>query len=410
MAARSPVAGLMAGIKRPILTLGLVSFFTDVSSEMIYPLIPRFLTVTLGVPVAVLGLIEGIAEGTASLLKTPSGWLSDRLGRRRPLVFAGYGLSALGKLLLAVAMGWPLALVARFVDRAGKGLRTAPRDALIADLTEPAYRGKAFGLHRAMDTAGAVAGPLAAYGLLVLFQEDLRRLFLIAILPAVVGLLLVRAVREPGPRPMPAQGSAAREPAASGSLGWQFKAFVLVNLVFALGNSSDAFLLLRAADRGLGTGAVVLAYVLYNGVYSLLSTPAGVLSDRLGRRSVMLAGFVLFALVYLGFAAAPGAGAVWGLFALYGLYMAMTEGVGRALASDLAPPGALGRALGLYHTGIGVMALLASIMAGLLWEQVGRAAPFYLGGATAALAALLLLALVRGGAPGYPPRARATTS
>jgi len=381
----------LAGIGRPLLLLGLVSFFTDISSEMIYPLVPLFLTGPLGAPATVVGLIEGLAESAASILKVPSGWLSDRLGRRRPLVFLGYSLSALGKPLLALSFVWPLALIARFVDRSGKGVRTPPRDALIADLAEEGLRGRAFGLHRAMDTAGAIVGPLFAFALLGPLGGSLRLIFLIAFLPAAAGALLVRAVEEGRPLLRPA----GRRPSQRlSSFGWEFKAFLMVSLIFALGNSSDAFLLLRAQRLGLGTGQVVLAYVLYNGFYALLSLPAGALSDRLGRRRVISLGFLLFALVYFGFAAGAGP-LIWALFGVYGAYMALTEGVGRALASDLSPPEGRGMALGLYHTGIGAMALVASLLAGLLWDALGSGAPFLLGGATASLAAFLLMALWR---------------
>ncbi|HKZ50908.1 MAG TPA: MFS transporter, partial [Dehalococcoidia bacterium] len=280
---RSVADRALAGISRPILVLGLVSFFTDISSEMIYPLVPLFLSGSLGAPAAVVGLIEGIAESTASILKVPSGWLSDRLERRRPLVFLGYGLSALGKPLLALAFVWPVALLARFVDRCGKGLRTSPRDALIADLTEGGSRGKAFGLHRAMDTAGAVVGPLLAFALLAAFNENFRIVFLLAFPPAAVGVLLIRAVREgpqaragwastEGPQARagrvvkerrPSRAAKEIEPARPdvrpSAFSWEFKAFLLVSLLFALGNSSDAFLLLRASRVGLSTTAVVLA-------------------------------------------------------------------------------------------------------------------------------------------------------
>ena len=379
-------------MRRNVLRLGFVSFATDVSSEMSYPIIPLFLTVTLGAPVAVVGLVEGLAEGTASLFKVASGWYSDRVGARKPLVVGGYSLSVLGKLLLGTAFVWPQVLGARMVDRLGKGVRTSPRDALIADSTPAGYFGRAFGLHRALDTAGAVVGPLVALILIALTNENLRLILLLSLVPAVVGVGLIGLVREKRVAPRPAVGLVG---GFSGA-GQRYWYFIAVSLLFGIGNSSDAFIILRARDLGLGVTLVVLAYVVYNTVYAGLSLPAGHLSDVFGRRRVIFGGFVLFSAVYFGFAAVDGAAAVWFLFAAYGVYMAMTEGVGRALVADLAQPERRATLLGLYHSGIGVTAVLASVLAGVLWEVVGPPAPFLLGGATAAAAALLLLAMPSG--------------
>ena len=377
------------GVKRPVFILGVVSFLTDVSSEMVYPLVPLFLTSVLGAPLTAVGLIEGLAEGGASLFKTVGGWASDRLRMRRPLVMAGYAVSAAAKPLLAAAYVWPVALLVRFGDRAGKGVRTAPRDALVAEVTPAKQRGRAFGFHRAADTLGAVVGPAVALGLLALFSDNFRLIFILAFIPAVAGVALVSLVRE---RPAP--------PAAAGAttstwreLGVGFYVFLGVSLVFALGNSSDVFLLLRAKDVGLSNSEVVLSYMLFNLVYAVVAMPAGIASDRLGRRNVIGVGFAVFAAVYVGFGLAGGGAVIWPLFAVYGLHMALTEGVGRAFVADFVPGERRATALGLYQGAMGGMILLSSVIAGALWDIVDPAAPFFLGAATALLALVALVIL-----------------
>lgn len=370
--------------------LGLVSFFTDVSNEMVYPLIPIFLTSVLGVPASVVGLVEGVAEATAGLLRVFFGFFSDRLGQRKPFVYVGYGLSACSKPLIALAYAWPLVLFARFADRFGKGIRTPARDALIAESCSQESRGRAFGFHRSLDTTGAVVGPLLAFSALGILGGDLRKVFVLAFIPGVISLFLIKQARETGHKGAVKQVvSRARFTPGKGYL-----VFIGVSMLFALGNSSDAFLVLRAGKLGLDTQQVVLAYTLFNVVYALLSTPMGILSDRLGRRDVIAMGMALFALVYTGFGLVPGGSYVWGLFALYGGYMAMTDGVGKALISDFAPADSRATALGFYYSALGGMALLASLLAGQLWDRVGSSAPFLLGGATAALAAVLLTLLM----------------
>jgi MFS family permease len=395
-----PKPSPVPGVERNVFILGIVSFFTDVSSEAVYPLVPIFLTKTLGAPLAVVGAIEGLAESTASVLRWPSGWLSDRLGQRKPFVVLGYGLAAVAKPLLALAFHWPVVLFARFVDRFGKGLRTAPRDALVAQWTERGVRGRAFGFHRAVDTAGAVLGPLAALALLAVLGENFRLIFLLAFIPAALGIVLLRLVGERTPQP---EAAAAAQPRGGGlSFGAAYYAFLIVSLVFALGNSSDAFLILRSRNLGLGVSEAVLAYVAYNTSYSLLAMPAGIASDRLGRRNVIGLGFAVFAGVYLGFAVVDAGAYVWLLFPVYGVYMALTEGVGRALVADLVPGERRGSALGLYQGGVGVMALLSSLLAGLLWDHVSASAPFFLGGSTAALGLVLLLVFLPRGSTSTP--------
>jgi MFS family permease len=380
---RSPVAG----VSHNVFLLGLVSLATDASTEMIYPLIPLFLANVLGAPVAVLGVIEGLAEATASIFKGVSGWASDRTGRRRPLVISGYGLAALTKPLLALAAGWPLVLVARVLDRLGKGIRGTPRDALIADSSLPELRGKAFGFHRSTDQLGAVIGPLAALPLLAAFRGDFRAVFVAAFVPAAIGVALLGAVRETGkgrqagpPRP------GFRVRAASP----EFHRFLGVMLLFTLGNSSDMFLILRARQLGMGPQAIVLLFALYNLVYVLSAYPAGVISDRIGRKRVLAAGLGVFALVYLGFGIAGGGVWVWVLFTIYGLYQGLTDGTTRALVTDVTGAGERAGALGAYSMVTGLAAFPASAIAGLLWQRFGPPAPFLFGAALAALAAILL--------------------
>ncbi len=379
---------VLPGIRKNVLVLGLVSLFNDISSEMLYPLTPIFLTAVLGAPVAVVGLIEGIAEATASLTKAYSGWISDKFQKRKPLIALGYGLSAVSKPLLSLATGWPMVLGLRFGDRVGKGVRTAARDALIADSTDAANRGRAFGFHRALDTSGAVFGPLLALALLGLLGENLRLVFLLAFIPAAIGVILIAKVRE---RPRSAPNSRAPFSFRWSLFDRRFKVFLIVILVFSLGNSSDAFLILRAKELfGDSTLLTVLAYAFYNVVYALAATPAGILSDRIGRKWVMGGGFIVFAAVYFGFALAGRPETIWALFAVYGFYIAMTEGVGKAFTVDLVPNELRGTALGSYHAVVGIMSLPASLLAGLLWTYVSPEATFALGGVTAILAAVML--------------------
>jgi len=387
----SPVPGL----SRTVFVLSLVSLCTDVSSEMIYPLVPLFLTVTLGAPATTLGVIEGLAEATANVLKLVSGRVTDHSGQWRAWIFAGYGLSALAKPLLALATIWPLVLVARLVDRVGKGTRSTPRDALIAAASDPARRGQAFGFHRSMDTVGAVVGPLVGAGLLALFAQNPRPVFLVATVPAVLGVALIGRVRTPA-RP---QQAPSLPPAPSARFTWRtaprpYRLFLCIGVFFAVGNSSDTFLILRAHALGLGTLAAILAYALFNAVYAAAGWPAGTLSDRLGRRDLLVCGFLLFALVYGGLGLATSAVAVWPLFAVYGVFMALIEGVTKAYITDLIPPDQRGGALGLYAALTGLMALVSSVLAGLLWDHVAPATPFLLGGVTALGAASAVLLLV----------------
>ena len=377
----------LGGLGRNVLVLGVVSLLTDVSSEMLYPVIPLFLTGVLGAPMTVVGLIEGAAEGAASVLKMLFGWISDRAARRKPFVVWGYGLSAVSKPLMALAGAWPVVLFARLVDRTGKGLRTSPRDALIAASCRVEQRGTAFGLHRAMDTAGAVAGPLLALLLLSAWGVGYRAMFVLAFVPAALGVLALAFVRAV---PGETDREAGRLRPARPSLSPALKQFVAIYGLFALGNSSDVFLLLRAKESGLGEQGMLLVYVFYNAVYALAATPAGWLSDRFSRRTVMAGGLAVFAAVYLGFALDPTPARIWILFALYGFYGAAMEGVAKAQVADLSVPENRGTAMGLLYAVAGLLAFAASAAAGGLWAQVSSAAPFFYGAACALAAAGVL--------------------
>jgi len=366
--------------------LSWVSFANDFASELVYPVVPLFLTVTLGAPATVLGVVEGIAEGTAVGLRGAAGWLSDRAGgARKPWIAAGYGISAVSRIALAVAWAWGIVLVGRVADRLGKAARTAPRDALIRDSTPAELRGAAFGYHRAFDTAGAVAGPLLAVALLAA-GVSLRTVLVVAVAPGFLTLVLLRSVREAAAsaESVPGMERAERLPPP-------FWGALIVWTIFSLGNSSDAFLILRAHDLGLSTTLVVLAYAGYNVIYSSLSWPLGALSDRVPRTSILAVGLVVFSCVYAGFALPPGKWAVWPLFAVYGAYIAATDGIARAWVGDYAPAQAGGTAYGLFSAASGGALLVASVVAGVLWSHVDPSAPFWLGvgSATAGLIALL---------------------
>jgi MFS family permease len=382
---KSNPSRLLQGLGRNVVILGVVSLFTDISSEMLYPVVPLFLTTVLNAPMSVVGLIEGIAESTASLLKIASGWWSDRARRRQPFVVWGYSLSAVSKPLLALAASWHLVLVSRLVDRVGKGIRTSPRDAMIAASCAPDARGKAFGLHRAMDTIGAFFGPLLAVLLLSHFHVSYQTIFVLAFIPAALGVAALAFLQKEAAAAAPEKSAGGRAPISA-----ELKRFVLIYGVFALGNSSDVFLLLKAKDAGLSANGVLLTYVFYNFVYALAATPAGWLSDKLSRRTLMAGGLVVFAVVYTGFALAPAGWMIWALFALYGFYAAATEGVSKALVADLSTPENRGTAMGLLHMTTGVLAFVASTVAGLLWSRIGPAAPFVYGAVCAVASAGLL--------------------
>ncbi len=392
----------LRGLPRNVWVVTAASFLTDVSSEMIVHLLPLFLANVLGVRLSIVGLIEGVAETTASLLKVFSGWLSDRLGDRKWLTVAGYSLSTLAKPFLYVANTWGAVLAVRFADRVGKGIRTAPRDALVADSIDEKRRGLAFGLHRAGDTAGAMFGLLIALGVvyalqgadLTLQRPTFQTLVLISIVPAVLAVLVLIA----GARNVPVTSQRERPRLSLAGFDPRFKRFLLVMVLFTLGNSSDAFLVLRAQSLGLSVAGVMGVLVLFNLVYALISTPAGALSDRIGRRKVIVGGWLAYAAIYLGFGLAGAAWQIWALFALYGIYYGLAEGAGKALVADVVAPAQRGTAYGVYNAAIGLAAFPASLIAGLLWQGLGGwagfgpAAPFLFGAGMALLAVVLLVA------------------
>jgi MFS family permease len=367
-----------------------VSFFNDVSSEMIYPLLPLFV-VALGASATSLGWVEGVAQAAVALVTAWAGWHSDRFRRRVPYVRVGYGLPVAGKGLLVAATGWPLVMAARAIDRAGKGIRNSPRDALIADTTPPELRGRAFGLHRAMDSAGAVVGVLASAALLYHFADStstsgFRTVFAIAAVLGLAALGCTLFLREAPHDDTPAT-------AGDGPLPRRFWIVLVLLGVFSIANSSDTFLLLRAGQVGLPPYQVVLAYALFSFVYMLLSYPAGLASDRIGRWPVIAIGWLIYAGVYAGIAV-TGATGIWPLLAIYGAYIALTDGVGKALLTDHVPKARRGFALGLFYTTTAGTTLASSVVAGLLWDRVSPAAPFWFGSITAG-AAVALLAILR---------------
>jgi MFS family permease len=373
-------------IPKNVFILGLVSFFNDIASEMIYPLVPIFLTSVLVAPVSVVGLIEGIAESIASILKVISGWMSDKMQKRKPFVISGYSLSAFSKIIFSLAYSWPVVLLARFVDRFGKGTRTSARDALITESSDSSARGRTFGFHRAMDTMGAVIGPLLAIVAMQILNENYRFIFLLSFIPAFIGvLLLFFFVKEKDRK----SKSTADFQFNWKSLDPSFKVFLFISFIFALGNSSNAFLILRAQNLGLSVTMVMLAYVLFNFVYAVFSLPAGIISDKIGPKKILLAGFLLFAVIYLFFGLITKSIFIWLLFPFYGIYMALTEGIGKAYISNLIPKEKAGTAFGIYQTTIGLCTFFASWIAGLLWSYVSISAPFIFGSVMAMLAALL---------------------
>jgi MFS family permease len=396
-------------IPRNLLAVSLGSFFTDISSEMIVYLLPLFLTNVLGAKTAVVGLIEGVAESTASLTRLISGWLSDKLGKRKGLTVFGYSLSAVAKPLFLLVNTWPLVLLLRFADRLGKGIRTAPRDALVADSVRADNRGFSFGLHRAADTAGATIG-LAVAAIVTyaagasavkLTAATFHTVVWLSIIPGFLGvislLILAREVPAPlKPKPAVAPGSSVN---SGGAVARRFNprlvGFFIVVALFTLGNSSDAFLVLRAQNRGLSVFDVMLAIFVMNAIYTLVSIPAGKRSDTIGRGKVLVAGWLIYGLVYLGFALAGASWQIWVLYALYGLYYAMVEGTARAYVADLSDPESRGTAYGIFNAAVGIMAFPASLIAGILWQGVfgwqglGAAAPFFFGSAMALVAVAL---------------------
>jgi MFS family permease len=377
-------------IPRTVIALGVVSLLTDLSSEMIYPLLPIFLASVLGAGAMALGLIEGVAESTAALLKVASGIWTDRTQRRKPLVVAGYSLSGVMRPLIGLAAAWPAVLALRFADRVGKGLRTSPRDALIADVTDASARGTAYGFHRAMDHAGAVLGPLVAAVLLNAAGLPLRQVFLLSAIPAVAVLVvLLFGVKEPPPQPAVA-AAVPKLLAPWSALGPDYRRLLIAVLVFTLGNSTDAFLLLRLSQTGVTAAGIALLWSAHHVVKMVANYYGGRLSDRVGPRAMILAGWLFYAAIYLTFGWLNSTPWLIAVFLGYGIYFGLVEPAERAWVASLVPPHLRGTAFGWYYCAIGLAALPASVAFGLLWRQWGAAVAFSAGAVLAALAAMLL--------------------
>ncbi|OGL38061.1 MAG: MFS transporter [Candidatus Schekmanbacteria bacterium GWA2_38_11] len=385
------------GLERNVFFTGLVSFFMDFSSEMIYPLVPIFLSSVLGVNKSIIGLIEGIAESTASLLKVFSGWFSDRIGKRKIFMIAGYGISTLSRPIIALSALWGHVLVFRFIDRFGKGIRGAPRDAIIAESTHPKDLGRSFGFHRGMDTLGAVAGPAVAFLLLSVFTGNYRLVFWLSMIPGMIAVMVIvffikeqkhKSTEVTSPFP------ASQLLSFPAKFDWRFKAFVAIATLFAIGNSSDVFLILKATDTGIKETQIPILYLSFNFIYALTSVPAGILSDRIGRKRIILAGFILFGFIYWGFATASEQKHIWGLFLLYGVFMGLTEGIQKAYLGTIIPDKFRATGYGIFNTFVGLAILPASVIAGLLWDKYGSHATFYYGTITAFLSAFLFILFI----------------
>jgi MFS family permease len=386
----------MKQIPKGIFILGLVSFLTDLSSEMIYPLLPVFLSAVLGAGALTLGLIEGIAESTAAFAKVLSGYWTDRKTYRKPFIVAGYGISGLARPLIAFATGWPFVLVMRFWDRMGKGIRTSPRDALIADITESGRRGGAFGFHRAMDHAGAVAGPLVAATLLGFTALSLRHVFFLAIIPSILVMVIIFVfvhdsatitTKMPGPLNIYSDWK---------DLGDNFKYFLAALLLFTLGNSTDAFLILRLSHAGVSTSQIAMLWAAHHVVKMISTYAGGRLSDGFGSLKLISSGWVFYALIYFAFAFANTPNLLIAIFLLYGIYFGLSEPSEKSLVADMVPTDLRGTAFGYYHFVAGLGALPASLLFGFLWHTFSAKAAFLTGAALAIMAAILLQMSGRG--------------
>ncbi len=399
---------MILGFTANVFFLGLVSFFTDISSEITLTILPLFLANVLATGMPVIGLIEGLSESSATLLKIASGWMSDRWGNRKRLTTVGYALSALSKPLLYFATAWGMVLGVRITDRLGKGIRSSPRDALLADSAPEAVRGKSFGFHRAMDTAGAVIGLALAAAIVFFLQQNevalergtYQRLVLVGVIPGLLAVVIVwflvkEAKREKTAQPVKLPAEVKPPAAGKAAFSKTFYMFLGVMVLFTLGNSSDAFLILRAQNLGLSTLQILILLVFFNLVYALIATPAGILSDKLGRKTLIAMGWTVYALIYLGFGFASAAWQVVALFVAYGLYYGVVEGMARAYVADLVPADGRGTAYGLFHGAVGISVLPASVIAGVLWQTISPSAPFFFGAAMAVLALVGLLVVVR---------------
>lgn len=379
---------------RNIIFLGLVSCFADISSEMVYPIIPLYLTAVLGATPALVGVIEGIAESIASLLKVFSGYISDRFQRKKALAFSGYATGILYKLALIFASSWAGILAARVIDRFGKGIRTAPRDVMVAESANKKSMGRAFGVHKMLDMAGSAVGILLAFILLTTMGSgSYKKIFAISIIPVAIALCLFFFITERKEK----RENTQREHFWKNikSLDGQLKLYLAVTFLFTLGNSSNSFLLLRAYDIGFSGSTAILLYFVYNITASLFAIPCGKLSDKIGRKTLLVAGYLTFSLVYFGFAFCKSKLLLIFIFIIYGLYTAMTAGVERAFISEISPPHLKGTMLGLHSTLAGLALLPASVIAGFLWDGIGASAPFIYGGVMSISAAIILSVWLR---------------
>ena len=383
---------------RNVYALAVVSFLTDVSTEMIYPLLPIFLTTVLGASAGFIGTIEGAAESTAALLKLASGWWSDRIQRRKPLVLVGYAIASAVRPFVAVAQTASQVLLVRVADRVGKGLRSSARDALIAESVDPSIRGRAFGVHSAADNAGAVLGPLLAFAALTWWHADLRTVFWLAALPGICAVIVVvvavKDVQKHGD-----EATKSQTPHLTEHMGGRFWAVLTVIVIFTLGNSTDAFLLLRATQLGVPVAMAPILWAVLNLVKTASNVPGGALSDRVGRRPTLVAGWIYYAAIYLLFAVATERWHAWALFAAYGIYFGLTEGSERALVADIVPAARRGTAFGWYNLAIGIGALPASIIFGVLWDRFGSPTAFLFGATLSIVAAGGLLVVSRARSP-----------
>lgn len=386
-----------------VLFLGIVSLLTDTSSEMIFTLVPLFLSNVLNTSFIAIGLIGGLSESTDAIFRIFSGWLSDRTGKRKPLAVLGYTFSTVAKPFMYLASNWGIVLGVRFADRVGKGTRSSSRDALIADSVTSEERGKSFGLHRAMDTLGAVLGLALAALIIYLVQgggielslKTYQWLVLIGTIPAVLAVILLVALVKERKKPAYIETSHEIKSPHSNRFDTRFKLFLAIVTLFTLGNSSSFFVILRAQNMNVPLIGVTLMLVLFNVTYAAISLPSGILSDKLGRKRIIALGWFIYALAYLGFAVSTQTWHIWLLFAVYGIYYGITEGVSRAFVADMVPAERRGTAYGLYFGAVGIALLLASLIAGWLWESVSPAAPFYFGAGLALLATLGIMGLVR---------------
>lgn len=377
-------------VPRNVFFLGLISFFNDLASEMIYPIVPLFLTTVLKTSVPVVGFIEGLVEAVASITKYFFGAFSDYLKKRKVFVAWGYSFAAVSKLLIGLAFGWPMVLFARLVDRFGKGLRTAARDSLLLESATPENKGYVFGFHRAFDSLGAVFGPLVALLVLYLLKDNIRQTFFIAFIPAVIAILLLIIFVKEGKKPQ------IQEKRSFVKINWralnpQMKIFLVISFLFAVGNSSDAFLLLRAKDLGLATTAMVLAYVLYNVSQAVFAAPAGFLADKIGAKKVFAIGLVVFSVVYFVFGLIRNPAWFWIIFPVYGVYIALTDGVSKSYLAEFITKEESGTYFGAYYTLIAIGTFFASLVGGLLWTKINPSATFFYGSIMSFLAFIVLL-------------------